>query len=154
MDEAPPSWKVKLDAARAVGIASLTEDERRARALAQSAAVIAGRQRKAEAKTRAHKINEFAIEGMKPLEISFRLGVTDRRLLALKGAWGLIVAGRVGFRRLFAWVADDHVAALDRLAADMGLERRAALAELLAAALADDAFVARRTLQIRRKISA
>lgn len=160
-----PSWRLKLAEARAAALASLTDDEREMRALAQSAAVIAGRQRKAKARARAAEINGFALDGLKPLEIALRLGlsVSKRRshggpscgrLNTLKHLWGLIIEGRPGFRRLFAWIPDDSVAALEAMAADMGTSRGVALETLLKLMLCEDAFIARRTLRVQRKIVA
>lgn len=64
-----PSWRAKLDDARAIALASLTPEERRARALAQSAAVIASRQRKAECCT---AINMACLASLTPLEVACR----------------------------------------------------------------------------------
>jgi hypothetical protein len=68
--------------------------------------------------------------------------------------WGLPIAARRGSRRLPAWIPDAHVAELDELARDMGIDRGRAVEALLRAMLMDGAAVARRSLGVRRRAAA
>lgn len=113
-----PSWKEKWRATRA---------ERRAKRAAESLL-----------------INQRVALGDTPIEIADRLEISLRALQRRAERWGHALRQRAGFRRLSAWVADRHVAGLDKLAADAGLSREKALERILAGALADGAHIARR----------
>lgn len=97
------------------------------------------------------KIAALTMAGDKPGEIAAKMGVPLKSLWNHRLYWALPIAVRRGCRRLFAWLPDAEVAALDSLAADMGVSRGRALEALLRLALADGGFVARRSLGVPRK---
>lgn len=147
-----PTWRTKVENARAVGLASLTAEEDADRIAAHAANVARTREAKAAARSRAQYINCLAVEGgFKPQEIARQLSIATSTLRSIRKAWGLALAQRDGFRRLFVWISDANVEALDRMAADMGIERGRALAELLSVVLGDDGLAARRILKIQRR---
>jgi hypothetical protein len=146
-----PSWRRKVSDGNRSTWASLTPEE-----LAEAAADRQARRAKAIAKNEAKRAlrvaaSEMLIAGAKPAEVSSKTGLSLRSLWYGRLYWGLPIAVRQGCRRLFAWLPDADVAALDALAADMGLDRGQALAALLRAVLMDGGLVARRTLGIKRK---
>lgn len=141
-----PSWKEKLRIARASALASLTDEEVKAREADDAANRARRAANNAGRAAQALLVNQRLSLGDKPDEISARLDISLRGLQHRAKRWGHALMQRAGFRRLSAWVADRHVSALDRLAADTGLPRDKALERLLAAALADGGHIARRMI--------
>lgn len=146
----PAPWRRALLEARRAALGALGDQDRRA--AQDDIAAAAGRRRAEQSQkaARARRIGNLLIAGHTSPEIAAAVGVSLSRLRALRLKHGLPLADRRGFRRLFAWLRDEHVAALDRLAADAGTDRDKILDRLLKAALQDDAHVARRTLGIRK----
>ena len=86
--------------------------------------------------------------------ISAATGLSIASLWHRRLYWGLPIAVKKGFRRLFAWIPDALVSELDAIAIDMEMDRASAHQAIMRAALSDQGLVARRTLGVRRKASA
>lgn len=154
LDDDASAWRRAIFEAKRVAFATLSEADR-AEAAADRAAMREASAARREAKRRARlTIAAMLLDGDTPAEISAKTGLSIAALWHRRLYWGLPIAARRGCRRLFAWLPDDDVAALDALALDMGLDRGRALEALLRAALMDGAAVARRTLGVRRSATA
>lgn len=150
-DDDAPSWRVKLSEARKVGWLSLTPEEREVAAADRRVAREKKKARRRLIKDRRRLIVDMAVGGAKVEEIVAFIGMKAKEIRYQVAG---LIAERKGFRRLFVWIADEHVAALDGVARDLGIDRGRALERLLAAVLADGGHVARRTMGVRRKAEA
>jgi hypothetical protein len=97
------------------------------------------------------KIAAMTLAGDKPDEIAAVMGMPVKCLWNLRTYWSLPIASKKGHRRLFSWFSDAEVAALDDMAADLGVDRLGALQAVLRAVMAEGAFIARRTLGAKRR---
>jgi hypothetical protein len=149
--EDAPSWRQKMSAARQAGWLSLTPEEREVAAADFRVAREKRKAKRRQFRERARRINELVIAGFKMEEVA---AAEAMPVTKLRYHFNGLLAARKGFRRLCAWLADDHVAALDDIAADLGIDRGRAVERLLAAVLSEDGFVARRQLGLRRKAEA
>ncbi len=108
---------------------------------------------RAHSRARAHRINTLIIQGATPEEIAADLDVTVDAVWKLRRRWGHALAQRRGARRVFAWIADPHVEAIDRIAAQQGEDRAKALSALIAGVLSKNSDEARRTwARLRRMV--
>lgn len=146
-----PSWRVKLSEARKVGWLSLTPEEREVAAADRRVAREKKKARRRLIKDRRRLIVDMAVGGAKVEEIIAVIGMKAKEIRYQVAG---LIAERKGFRRLFVWIADEHVAALDAVARDLGIDRGRALERLLAEMLANDGFMVRRDLRIRRREAA
>ena len=148
MPREAPSWARKLAASYKVALSNLTPEESAERD-AERARVKHNQKKRLET---ARFISKRAHEGDSPEEIASALGITARCLFRKTSRWGFDLRQRAGFRRLFVWVSESRVPALEVLASDMGLTRAAALEAILDAALEEGAHVARRVLKVKSQI--
>ena len=109
---------------------------------------------RAQSRERARRINGLCLQGKTPEEIAAEIGITVDALWSLRVRWGFPLSQRRGARRLFVWVADSHIEAIDRLAVDCDGDRSKALAGIVAGVLAENDSIARKTLaRVRRAVA-
>ena len=146
----PPLKRALFEAKRAA-YAAATEEERaqhvESRRRAQENAVAARNAKRELNRT----IAALGLAGYEIDEISKMTGVPVQGIWKRRLTWALPISSRKGFRRLLTWVPDLGVDALDALAEDVGVDRQRALDAIVKNALADGAFIARRSLGVRRK---
>lgn len=149
-----PTWKTKLRAGRLATLAGLTPVEEAQRAADDAAERHARAGRRAKKAAEALLINQRAVLGDTPQEISERLGIGVAGLRGRARRWGHALMQRAGYRRLSSWVADRHVRMLDALATDAGLSREKALEAILAATFADPLRARQMVLPVKREAAA
>lgn len=149
-----PSYKAKLSEGRAAALARMTPEEIAQDALDRQERRARSVARKTELRARLARIIKMAMSGAKPSEIAVQEEISEVHLRKIKIDWGIPISSRDGKRRCFAWVRDDHFATAGAIAASNGIEPAEFIARILAAALADDAHVARRITGLRNKGSA
>ena len=112
------------------------------------------RPNRAQSRERARRINDLCLAGLTPEEIAVELGIKVDTLWSLRRRWGFPLATRRGARRLFLWLPQPQVEAIDRLAAEVADGDRAkALAQIIAGLMAPNEAIARRTLaRVRRAV--
>lgn len=148
---APTTWREKRAAALTAAWLSLSPEEREVAAAARVLEREERKVRRRRNRERCRRLNLMVLAGSNPEEIAAAEGMNKSTLRSrLNG----LFAARRGFRRLFAWISDDHVAALEEIAADLGIDRNRVLERLLAATLADAGLIARRQLGVRRRVAA
>ncbi len=106
---------------------------------------IGPRPSRAQSRARARRINDLCLTGSTPDEIAAEVGITIGALWKLRRRWGHPIAARKGARRIFAWISDPSVTALDRYAAEIGVDDRTrALGALVNGIFSTDPAAARR----------
>ena len=103
------------------------------------------RQQRTARRERIARVTLAMSEGASIAEIAASEGVTSRRLLRILRQVGVYNPNRSGHIALTVRVLRRHLAALDDMAGAMGQPRAKVLGDLLAAALADNGAIARRT---------
>lgn len=152
--ESLPRWQRTIVAAKREAMASLAPEDQEAAREAQKAARARAAERKEAARRLARTIYGLLFDGATLEEIARTVGRSPKAVRNVCARWGLPAVTRSLARRLFVWISDDRVAALDRVARDYGATREQTLEDALVLFLDDDGHVLRRELHVKQNPSA
>jgi len=148
--EYPPGIVSMIEAKRLAFEALSPEQQAEVRAAQQAARARALEKRAASKKT-AQTIYSMIFDGARIDEVAKAVGRSVNSVRQACARWGFPISRSAAVVTLAVTVVDRAADALDRAAADYGATRGQMVEDLLAFALADDAFILRRTLKISRK---
>jgi hypothetical protein len=146
----PPGIVTMIEAKRRA-FEALPSEQQEAVREAQRAARERAFEKRAASKKTAQTIYSMLFDGARVDEIAKAVGRSIHAVRQTCARWGFPISRSLAVVTLGVTVCDRAADALDRAAADYGATRVQMVEDLLAFALADDAFILRRTLRVTRK---
>lgn len=149
LDDLPP-WRRAILEAKRTAFSTLPPDEQERAKQDQREMRQRALERRQAATRRRRTIVAMLFDGSTTEEVAVAVGRTSRGIRFICSQLGIPLEWRPLARRLFVWISDDRVAALDRAAADYGATRAQTLEDAMVFLLDDDAHALRRELRIKR----
>jgi hypothetical protein len=146
-----PRWLIEIDVAKAKVFDALSPEDRAEATADRIAAIARAVQRKKSTRALAKQIFSKRDDGLTVYEIAAEVDRSADAVIRFARARGVAISYSAKFVRRATRMTIERENALRRMADDCGKTPVAALADLIAFALDDDALIARRILRAVRR---